>query len=166
MSLLLQHGCSLETIARAVSRNGDGTASGVVGAVADTIISDRGGAAMTELPPILSKLIPRLASDHDGEVVATVRAIDRALRTRGADWHDLAATVLRGPNDAAGLEADRECSLDRDDRRAVVNFCSEGACHLSSSELGLMWTLKRWRGEPTDRQFAWLLAIADRLGYR
>jgi hypothetical protein len=36
--LLLQHGCDVTTIARAVSRNGDGSASGVVGAVLDRIM--------------------------------------------------------------------------------------------------------------------------------
>jgi hypothetical protein len=37
ISLCLQHGCSAETIARAVSRNGDGSASGVVAAVLDAL---------------------------------------------------------------------------------------------------------------------------------
>ena len=37
LSLLLQHGCPVETIARAVSRNGDGSASGVIGAVLDIV---------------------------------------------------------------------------------------------------------------------------------
>jgi hypothetical protein len=37
LSLCLQHGCPIETIARAVSRNSDGSASGVIGAVIDLI---------------------------------------------------------------------------------------------------------------------------------
>jgi hypothetical protein len=37
VSLCLQHGCSVETIARALSRNADGSASGVVSAVLDKI---------------------------------------------------------------------------------------------------------------------------------
>jgi hypothetical protein len=37
LSLLLQHGCPVEAIARAVSRNSDGSASAVVGAVLDQI---------------------------------------------------------------------------------------------------------------------------------
>ncbi len=45
----------------------------------------------------LSKLIPRLASNFDGEVVETVRAIERALRSAGADWHDLAAAITTKP---------------------------------------------------------------------
>jgi hypothetical protein len=38
ISLLLQHGCDVATIVRAVSRNGDGSASGVVGAALDKIM--------------------------------------------------------------------------------------------------------------------------------
>jgi hypothetical protein len=41
ISLCLQHGCSITTIARALLRNGDGTASGVAGAVIDRIIGER-----------------------------------------------------------------------------------------------------------------------------
>jgi hypothetical protein len=42
VSLCLQHGCSVQTIAKALSRNTDGSASGVIGAVLDKIIA--GGA--------------------------------------------------------------------------------------------------------------------------
>jgi hypothetical protein len=41
-------------------------------------------------PAILQKLVPLLASDNDGEVVATVHAIRRALKAAGLDLHDLA----------------------------------------------------------------------------
>jgi hypothetical protein len=37
VSLCLQHNCPVETIARALSRNSDGSASGVIGAVLDKI---------------------------------------------------------------------------------------------------------------------------------
>ena len=40
ISLCLQHGCPVETSARAISRNGNGTAAGVVGAVVDRIIGN------------------------------------------------------------------------------------------------------------------------------
>lgn len=45
----------------------------------------------------LARLIPRLATDADGEVVATARAIDRVLRSAGADWHDLSARLMARP---------------------------------------------------------------------
>lgn len=41
----------------------------------------------------LAKLLPRLGSEHDGEIVATVRAIGRTLSAAGLDWHALAAAV-------------------------------------------------------------------------
>lgn len=45
------------------------------------------------LPPVVARLIPRLGSPFDGEIVATVRAIERALKSQKLDWHDLAAAV-------------------------------------------------------------------------
>ena len=39
------------------------------------------------------KLIPRLASNHDGEVVATARAIERTLKAGKEDWHSLVSAL-------------------------------------------------------------------------
>ena len=44
----------------------------------------------------IALIIPRLGSIHDGEIVATVRAIGRTLTAANLDWHDLAATVVDG----------------------------------------------------------------------
>lgn len=55
---------------------------------------------MTLSPQAISKigkLIPRLASDHDGEVIATVRAIQRSLHSAGADLHDVVAALDKPP---------------------------------------------------------------------
>lgn len=41
----------------------------------------------------LGKLFPRLASDHEGEVVATVRAIQRTLAGVGHSLHDVAPAM-------------------------------------------------------------------------
>ena len=41
----------------------------------------------------LGKLIPRLASDKNGEVLATVRFIRSTLMAGGLDLHDLAAAI-------------------------------------------------------------------------
>lgn len=41
----------------------------------------------------LGKLFPRLASDHDGEVIATARAIIRTLQAAGSSLHDLGAAM-------------------------------------------------------------------------
>lgn len=60
----------------------------------------------------LSRLLPRLASDHDGEVVATARAVRRALDGAGLDLHDLAGR-LTGP---VVIYRDRPRADARDDR--------------------------------------------------
>lgn len=46
-----------------------------------------------EFPPVVARMIPRLGSPFDHEVVATARAIERALKPLGFDWHDVAAAV-------------------------------------------------------------------------
>jgi hypothetical protein len=46
-----------------------------------------------ELPPIIARLIPRLSSPFDAERLATIAAIERALRAANKDWHDIAAAV-------------------------------------------------------------------------
>ena len=53
--------------------------------------------ALAPIAPKLAKLIPRLASTHEGEVVATARAIERTLRGAGLDLHSLASAVEAPP---------------------------------------------------------------------
>lgn len=52
------------------------------------------------LPPAIAtrvaKIVPMLASDRDGEVVASVRAIARALAAERLDFHALAAAIDPG----------------------------------------------------------------------
>ena len=44
----------------------------------------------------LAKILPRLASEHDGEVINTVRALDRTLTGAGLDWHALSKIIAAG----------------------------------------------------------------------
>lgn len=60
------------------------------------------------IAPRLALLIPRLASDHDGEIVATAAAIDRTLKSAGCDWHDLASVVSSPPAASTRHRADRQ----------------------------------------------------------
>ncbi len=53
----------------------------------------------------ISAILPRLASDHDGEVVATARAVSRVLASAKSDWHDVVAAFERG---AKALEPPKE----------------------------------------------------------
>lgn len=57
------------------------------------MMADTKPLAFADIAERLGKLIPRLASDHDGEVIATVTAIGRTLQGAGLDWHDLSARV-------------------------------------------------------------------------
>lgn len=56
----------------------------------------------------IAKLLPRLASDHDGEVVATVAALRRTLAADGDDLHVLAELVAETRTDDEWEEAYRE----------------------------------------------------------
>lgn len=103
------------------------------------------------LTPRLRKIIPLLASNHDGEVIAAVRALDRLLKSNGHNWHDLAASVclpVPGPNA---------------DWRREARFCAGHAKRLTERELEFIATLARYRGSPTNKQLKWLGGIADRL---
>ena len=100
---------------------------------------------------MLNKLIPRLASDHDGEVVATVPAIERVLKSAGRDLHDLAACL--------GAPVARQDA----DWRQNVRFCFENADLLSEHELDFVTNIARGARRPTVRQLSWLHIIVDRL---
>jgi len=45
----------------------------------------------------LGRLLPRLATDHPGEVLAVVAALRRTLDRAGMDLHDLAARLTEAP---------------------------------------------------------------------
>src|SRR6266853_5809801 len=51
----------------------------------------------------LKKLIPMLASDKDGEVIAAVGAIRRTLQSNESDFHDLAAKLSKQQRQAIPL---------------------------------------------------------------
>jgi hypothetical protein len=64
-----------------------------------------------DFPPIIAQLIPRLGSSFDGEVIATLRAIERMLRSNSLDWHDLTKALTaplplpRPPRSAESCES-------------------------------------------------------------
>ena len=105
--------------------------------------------ALIEVAPRIGKLIPRLASDHDGEVVATVRAIERTLKSAGRDWHDL-ARVLEPPE------------LAPTDWRALARFCGSHQRLLSAREIDFLVSISR-QIRISEKQDKWLRDIAARL---
>lgn len=115
---------------------------------------------MTALPIIPDKvlaLLPRLASDADGEVVATARQIGKQLKAAGTDWHDLVSRLGRVPGhvsdeprnwgELAGWCTSRSSSLSPKEEKFVRDM-------VNRSVLG---------GTPTEKQASWLRAIFAKL---
>ena len=129
---------------------------------------------MTALAPIadkLTRLIPRLASDHDREVVATVRAIQRTLAAQKLDLHDLAHSLAPKPvpvfDDAPPPSNNGWRPTFDPDWREMAEYCRRHLGRLSAREQDFVRTISRdWRGMPTERQFQWLQAIHRRLKRR
>jgi len=114
----------------------------------------------------IAKLIPRLGTVHDGEVVATARAIDRTLRASGLDWHDFtsALTPALSPPVRARAETKRPRTW-----LEIANWCAlcPQAGTLSTKDmnfvLDMVRNLRRYR-EPTPKQAKWLRSIFEKLG--
>jgi hypothetical protein len=96
----------------------------------------------------LAKLIPRLASNHSGEVAATVAAIRRTLQNAGADLHDL----------CEALDADAAPEW-----RDQLLLCRRNWNLMSERERSLVESLERWSGTPTVKQLAFLKNIFTRI---
>jgi hypothetical protein len=108
---------------------------------------------MSTPPAILSKLIPLLGSDKPGEVVATASAIGRALRGAGLDWHDLAGRALAEPKIVVvERSAPRPAASGW---RQQLDFCFDFGS-FNEREGRFLYSLREWRGTPTEKQLAWL----------
>jgi hypothetical protein len=70
----------------------------------------------------LGRLLPRLASDAPGEVVATVAAIRRTLDRAGLDLHDLAAQLTAGPQPVQPISPKRQAPRDGGELLAMAAF--------------------------------------------
>lgn len=121
---------------------------------------------MTDLTPIapkLAKLLPRLATDADGEIVATVAAIRRTLEGHGADLHDLAAAVTRPPI----MVQTTPPPDDPHDWRGRAAWCRDnGGGRLNAKEYQFVRDMALrliLGGHPTEKQAAWLRAIYAKL---
>ena len=115
-----------------------------------------------DLTPIVAKLerlIPRLASNHDGEVLATARAIVRVLHAGERDLHDLAATI-------ASL-----ASATRDDEPATTVWRDKAErllrrqADLTARETEFLRSILRFR-RLSSKQRAWLDGIAAKVRRR
>ena len=81
---------------------------------------------MADLSPDLTgklgRLLPRLASDAPGEVVATVAAIRRTLDRAGLDLHDLAARLTEAPQPVQPMKPKRHAQRDNGELLAMAAF--------------------------------------------
>jgi hypothetical protein len=95
----------------------------------------------------LGKLIPRLGSNHTGEVTATVEAIRRTLQNAGADLRDLCEAL----------------DVPAPEWREQVLFCRRHWESMSVKERSLIQSLEQWRGMPTVKQLAFLDNVFKRI---
>ena len=116
----------------------------------------------------LSILIPRLASNFDAEVVATVGAIRRTLKGANSDFHDLAAVVRAcdAPRPQAPPYARRDDpprNLTHDNWRDVVAWlAARSEIRLSNWEVKFLLSLTKWKGQRlTTKQFCALAQIFE-----
>jgi len=114
--------------------------------------------ALATITPRLRKLLLMLSSGQPGEVVAAANAIDRALKTAGRDWRDLARGLLSAPQTKP-----QQKTNDVDTHwRITWRFCCENKHLLRQRECEFVNSLEHWR-KPTEKQLTWLSAIAARL---
>lgn len=73
----------------------------------------------------VAKLVPLLASDKDGEVVAAARAIARTLGTAGTDLHDLADTLNRMQTVSEARPASEATTSSRTSPSPAWNYANE-----------------------------------------
>jgi hypothetical protein len=109
----------------------------------------------------ISKLIPRLASDHDGDVLATVAAIRRTLAANGSDLHDLARLVACTPRTARTNQ-----NHGRDlDPLAMARVCLNSGVLYTDRALKFLTDVEHLgrRGCPlSSKQLEWLTALYAR----
>ena len=121
----------------------------------------------TIIPAQVAKLIPRLASDHGGEVVATARAIARTLKAAGLDFHELASAIDK-PAEVRTVVQYRERYPDRKISWGdIARWCRDNdKGRLTIKERGFVADMAARlvrKGEPTERQAEWLRAINAKL---
>jgi hypothetical protein len=110
-------------------------------------------------------LIPRLASDKDGEVVATARAIQRQFAKAKLDLHDLAEMLKAAP---PGRAQGNTGPVFADYAAAVEWLLATDSGELSAHEIrfieDMQGILQSW--PPRPKQAAWLRALVKKFGGR
>jgi hypothetical protein len=102
------------------------------------------------IPPQLGKLLPPLASNYDGEVVAAARAIERLLRADGHDFNDLVRRLDPTPTRSDPRSKERN---ERDGEESTIRWCFERRHLLPTHDRHFIEILVIWRKplSPEDR---------------
>jgi len=125
-----------------------------------------------EVATIAAKLKPlllMLSSDRPGEVANAAAAVTRTLKAANLDWHDLVGALTKPaaskspPHDDDFNDADTDDDIDASDWRAMRDFCLKHDACLREREREFIDSLAYWRGQPTEKQLSWLLAIEHRI---
>jgi hypothetical protein len=96
-----------------------------------------------------------LSTDKNGGALAGLAAIRRTMATSGIDLHDLADAVV------AGLGRPLDPSSD-DGWRRLARACNDRCDLLTEKERRFIAVLLGYRNHPSEKQVAWLNAIAER----
>ena len=109
----------------------------------------------------LVKLLGMLGSNHDGERAAAALKANALVRDHGLVWSDIIPTphADRRPNDARAKNQDDQ----KVDWRTMRDFCAQRSHLLRPREQEFIDHIDSWRGELTEKQSAWLIAIYTRV---
>lgn len=125
--------------------------------------------AFASVAPKIAKLLPRLASNHDGEVIATVRAIRRTLEGAGTDLHELASVIISDrskPEPKKAKPRRKPKTTVEADWAEIITRCLRRADELNEREWGFVHSMARYiraGSAPSEKQAEWLLSIVDNL---
>lgn len=100
-----------------------------------------------------------LSSPVDGECVAAVRAIDRALKRSGFDWHGLADVIENGSSSSTKK---KNGIVNISDDLEMYNHCREFFDELREREQDFLQSVGRRFGfgyDLSSKQRKWLRAI-------
>jgi hypothetical protein len=106
-----------------------------------------------------------LSSDQDGESIAALAALRRALESAGLDLHTLGAAVERGLQapPARPPPPPRPTHDDMADWRSTARWCRHYEDQLSPRDVEFLDTIIRYRGGISEKQKAWLDGIEQRI---
>jgi hypothetical protein len=119
------------------------------------------------IAPKLAKLLPRLATSHDGEVVATVRAIERTLKSAGASFHEPAVALTEPVKEIVYLQSAPQGLSSW--RELAIWCCDNDRGRLGSKERQFILDMAHrlvLGGQPTEKQGKWLRSIYASLRVR